>query len=36
LHGKWEQTALRTRFKELEYSLKMQAKRLDSMTLQFA
>ena len=35
-HLKWEQTALRTRFKELEYSLKMQSKRLDSMTLQFA
>ena len=36
LHIKWEQTALRTRFKELEYSLKMQAKRLDRLTLQFA
>lgn len=36
LQHKWQQTALSTRFKELEYSLKMQAKRLDSMTLQFA
>ena len=36
LHHKWERTALHTRFKELEYSLKMQARRLDMMAMQFA
>ena len=34
LHRKWEQTALHTRFKELEYALKMQRKRLDYLTTQ--
>ncbi len=34
LHRKWERTALRTRFKELDYALKMQRKRLQQLTLQ--
>lgn len=36
LSQKWEHTALHTRLKELEYALKMQAKRLDCMVLQLA
>jgi stearoyl-CoA desaturase (delta-9 desaturase) len=34
LHRKWEQTAMHSRFKELEYALKMQRKRLDYLTSQ--
>jgi len=34
LQRKWEQTALHTRFKELEYALKMQRKRLNYLTAQ--
>jgi len=36
LAEKWEKAALRTRYKELEYSLKMQQQRLKLMTAQFA
>ncbi len=32
----WQKAALRSRFKELEYALKMQTKRLDCMALQFS
>ena len=35
LQDKWDRAALRTRFKELEYTLKMQRKRLQYLTLQF-
>ncbi len=34
LQTKWEQAAIRTKFKELEYSLKMQRKRLDLLMQQ--
>ncbi len=36
LQHKWETAALRTRYQELEYSLKMQQKRLKIMMAQFA
>ncbi len=36
LHRKWERTSLHTRFQELEYSLKMQSKRINFLTLQLA
>lgn len=36
LQEKWTHTALHTRFKELEYALKMQRKRLQFLTLQLA
>lgn len=36
LQRKWEQTSIHTRFQELEYTLKMQRKRLDYLTLQLA
>lgn len=36
LHRKWEQTALHSRFQELDYALKMQRKRLNYLTLQMA
>lgn len=36
LHRKWEQTAIHSRLQELEYALKIQSKRLESLTLQFA
>ncbi|MFC3681073.1 acyl-CoA desaturase [Bacterioplanoides pacificum] len=36
LAEKWEKAALRTRYKELEYSLKMQQERLRLLTAQFA
>ena len=35
LQEKWEKAALHTRYKELEYSLKMQQKRLKLLTAQF-
>ncbi|MFT5484110.1 MAG: stearoyl-CoA desaturase (delta-9 desaturase) [Halieaceae bacterium] len=35
LQDKWDRAALRTRFKELEYALKMQRKRLQYLILQF-
>ncbi|OUS41142.1 hypothetical protein A9R00_02435 [Oleispira antarctica] len=36
LLGKWDNAVVRTRYKELEYSLKMQHKRLKLMNAQFA
>ncbi|WP_299947588.1 fatty acid desaturase [uncultured Microbulbifer sp.] len=36
LQEKWHSTALHTRFKELKYALKMQTRRLDLLTQQFA
>lgn len=36
LREKWETAAIRTRFRELEFQLKMQRKRLRLMTAQFA
>lgn len=33
-HRKWEQTNLRARFRELEYALKLQQKRLEQINLQ--
>ena len=36
LHRKWEQTTLHSRFQELEYTLKLQRKRLNYLTLQLA
>ena len=35
LHRKWQQTAIHGRLQELEYALKIQSQRLESMTLQF-
>ena len=36
LLDKWENASVRTRYKELEYSLKMQQKRLQLMITEFA
>lgn len=36
LHRKWEQTTLHSRFKELEYTLKLQRKRMNFLMLQLA
>jgi len=36
LQGKWDKAVIRTRYKELEYSLKMQHKRLKFMHAQYA
>lgn len=36
LQEKWEKAALRTRYKELEYSMKMQRKRMKLMLNQMA
>lgn len=36
LQKKWERTTIHSRFRELEYALKMQRKRLDFLTLQLA
>ena len=36
LHQKWQKTSLHNRIQELEYSLKMQRKRISSLTLELA
>ena len=36
LHEKWQSAALRTHYKELEYALKMQQKRMKLMLAQLA